>query len=426
VAPIMLVYFGRARSRARRRGKPSLSAPDLSKLQIDRTGTRPTPRRRRLWVWLAGLALLVVAGAAAFGARFAAPLEVEVATVATAFPTQALTLLNSTGYVVAQRKAAIASKATGRLEWLGVMEGSQVKAGDVIARLESRDVTAQRDQAAANVKVAQANLEQARAELADAQRAFKRSEELVAKKFIAESAHDAAIARFDKARAAVRSQEAAVGVARANLRVAEVALDQTLIRAPFEGVVLTRNANVGDNITPFSNAIDTKGAVVAMADMSTLEVEADVAESSLAKIRVGQPCEIQLDAIPGERFPGVVNRIVPTVDRAKATVLVKVKFRQSDPRILPDMSAKVAFLEREPTAEERKPVTAVQKVAVVNDDGGKVAYVVRDGTAIKTRLEVGPALGDLLEVRGVKPGERVVTSPLDRPLDGRRVRVAAK
>jgi RND family efflux transporter MFP subunit len=190
--------------------------------------------------------------------------------------------------------------------------------------------------------------------------------------------------------------------------------------------VLTKNANVGDNITPFSSAVDTKGAVVTMADMSTLEVEADVAESSLGKIRVGQPCEIQLDAVPDTRFPGVVNRIVPTVDRAKATVLVKVKFVERDERVLPDMSAKIAFLEREVPAADRKPVTAVPKQAVVGRDGTKAVFALRDGRAVRTPVTTGRALGDLVEVSGIAAGEKVVVKPLDRLADGARVKVGEK
>ena len=183
------------------------------------------------------------------------------------------------------------------------MEGSRVKKDEVIARLENRDVAAQREQAAANVRVAAANIEQARAELRDAESNLKRSRDLATKNFISGSALDAAVARFDKAQAAMRSSEASLGVAQANLKVADVAFDQTLIRAPFDGIVLTKNANVGDNITPFSQAADTKGAVVTIADMDTLEVEADVAEASLGKIKVGQPCEIQLDAYPTTGSP---------------------------------------------------------------------------------------------------------------------------
>jgi RND family efflux transporter MFP subunit len=403
-----------------------VSGPDLSKLSIDRSVARAPRARRRLWPWVAGAALVAAAAALGLSGGLGGPVTVETAAVTTAYPSQAVTVLNATGYVVAQRKAAVASKAQGRLEWLGVMEGSRVKKDEVIARLESRDVGASREQAAANVRVAAANLEQAQAELRDAERNLARSRELAEKRYISNSALDTAVARFDKSRAAVASSEAALGAARANLKAADVSFDQTLIRAPFDGVVLTKSANVGDNITPFSSAVDTKGAVVTMADMSTLEVEADVAESALGKIRVGQPTEIQLDAVPDTRFGGTVNRIVPTVDRAKATVLVKVKFADRDERVLPDMSAKVAFLEREISAAERKPVTAMPKQAVVERDGGSYVFVLKDGRAVRTAVRPGRALGDLVEVSGVAAGEKVVVKPLDRLADGARVKIDQK
>jgi HlyD family secretion protein len=402
-----------------------LDNPDISKLAIDRSAAPAARPRRRVWAWVAGVAVLAAVGIAGFTA-FGGTRTVETAAVTTAYPSQAVTLLNATGYVVAQRKAAVASKATGRLEWLGVTEGSRVRKDEVIARLENRDVTAQRDQAAANVKVAAANLEQTRAELRDAEANLRRSQDLAAKSYISGSALDSALARFDKARAGVQSGEASLAVAQANLQVAEVALDQTLIRAPFDGVVLTKSANVGDNITPFSQAADTKGAVVTIADMDTLEVEADVAESSLGKIKVGQPCEIQLDAVPDHRFPGVIERIVPTVDRAKATVLVKIRFLERDNRVLPDMSAKVAFLERAVGAADRQPVTVVPKQAIVERGGAKAVFVVKDGRAVLTKVESGKVIGDLVQVAGVAAGDRVIVRPLDRLGDGDRVKVAAK
>ncbi|PWB77533.1 MAG: efflux RND transporter periplasmic adaptor subunit [Candidatus Methylomirabilota bacterium] len=400
--------------------------PDLSKLSIDRTDARAPSARRRLWPWAAGLALLGAAVILGLSAGVGGSVTVETAAVTTAYPSQAVTVLNATGYVVAQRKAAVASKATGRLEWLGVMEGSRVRRNEVIARLESRDVAAARDQAAASVQVATANLEQAQAELRDAERNLIRWRELAHDRLISELELDTAVTRADKARATVRSNEAAIAVARANLKAADVSFDQTLIRAPFDGVVLTKNANVGDNITPFSSAMDTKGAVVTIADMSTLEVEADVAESSLGRIAVGQPCEIQLDAVPDTRFAGVVNRIVPTVDRAKATVMVKIGFVDRDQRILPDMSAKVAFLEHAVAAADRKPVTAVPRQAVVDRDGAKVVFVVKEGRAVRTRIETGRALGDLIEVSGVRAGEKIVLTPLDKVGDGTRVKTDRK
>ncbi|NJD67246.1 MAG: efflux RND transporter periplasmic adaptor subunit [candidate division NC10 bacterium] len=403
-----------------------MANPDLSKLSIDKSAARIPRARRRLWPWAAGVALLVVAAILGFSGGLGGTVTVETATVTTAYPSQAVTALNATGYVVAQRKAAVASKATGRLEWLGVMEGSHVKKDEVIARLESRDVAASREQAAANVKVATANLEQAQAELRDAERTLARWRELWQNKFVSELELDTAVARADKARATAQSNEAAISVARANLKAAEVALDQTLIRAPFDGVVLTKHANVGDNITPFSSAMDTKGAVVTIADMSTLEVEADVAESSLGRITVGQPCEIQLDAIPDTRFAAVVNRIVPTVDRAKATVMVKIGLVERDTRVLPDMSAKVAFLEREVAPEERKSVIAVPRQAVVERNGQQVVFVVKEGRAMRTTVETGRTLGDLVEIRGVPTGEKVALTPLDKLTDGTRVKTDRK
>ena len=392
---------------------------DLSKLRIERSPA--APRMKRRWgKWLIGA--LVLAGAIAFAlTRFAGPVPVETVTVATVYPSQNFTLLNATGYVVPQRKAALSSKATGRLEWLGVLEGSRVKTGEVIARLESRDVQATLAQAAAQVNVAIANQQQGAAELKDAEANYRRSVELLAKKFISNAQHDADSARLGKARAAIASQKAAVASAEANRQAAEVAVEQTLIRAPFDAIVLTKNANVGDNITPFSSAAEAKGAVVTVADMETLEVEADVAESSIAKIAVDQPCEVQLDALPDTRLAAVVSRVVPTVDRSKATVLVKVRFVDKDPRVLPDMSAKVAFLSRPASETEKKPVAAVQPGAIVEREGKKVVFAIRDDRAKAVEVTTGGKIGDLVEVRGLKPGERLVLAPNGKVQDGTAV-----
>jgi HlyD family secretion protein len=401
---------------------------DLSKLKIERgAGVASVRRRPRRWILAAAVAGALLAAVLGWGTFSNRAIEVEIATVTSAYPSQAFGLLNATGYVVAQRKASVASKATGRVEWLGVQEGSRVREGEVIARLESQDVTAAMEQAAANVKVAQANLGQGRAELEEAQASFRRTADLLKKNFVSQAAYDAAEARFNKARAAIAGFEAAVAAAQANLRAARVAVDQTNIRAPFDGVVLTKSANVGDVVTPFSSALDTKGAVVTMADMSTLEVEADVSESNLSKVKVGQPCEVQLDALPDARFRCLVSRMVPTVDRSKATVLVKVQFVDKDPRILPDMSAKVSFLSQEVPAESRKPVTAVQPAALVERGGRKVAFVVAGGVAKETAVEAGPVLGELVQVHsGLSTGDKVVLRPSGKLRDGARVKPAQK
>jgi len=392
---------------------------DLSRLRIERSPS--APRLKRRWGRLALIGVAVVAAGAFALTRFAGPVQVETVTVSTVYPSQNFTLLNATGYVVPQRKASLSSKATGRLEWLGVLEGSRVKEGEVIARLESRDVQAALEQAEAQVNVARANQQQGAAELRDAEANYRRSSELLAKKFISGAQHDTDRARLDKARAAIASQKAAVASAEASRRSAEVGVEQTLIRAPFDAIVLTKNANVGDNITPFSSAAEAKGAVVTVADMETLEVEADVAESSIARISVNQPCEVQLDALPDTRLAAVVSRVVPTVDRSKATVLVKVRFVERDARVLPDMSAKVAFLSREAKETEKKPVAAVQPGAVVERDGKKVVFALKDERARAIEVTTGGRIGDLVEVRGVKAGERLVLAPGAKVQDGTAV-----
>ncbi len=398
---------------------------DLTELRIDRSAAR-TPRRRRIPRWLIVAAVSAVAAAFVLQRWLGAPIAVDTVVVSASYPYQALTVINAAGYVVAQRKAAVASKATGRLEWLGVAEGARVSRGELIARLENRDVRAQVDQAAAAVGVARAGVLQAEAERNDARAALNRARDLVAKRFVAESALDASSARFDKAAAGLVAAQANVRAAQAAARAAQVAYDQTLIRAPFDGVVLTKNANVGDVVTPFSSALDTKGAVVTMADMSTLEVEADVSESNLQAIHVGQSCEIQLDAFPDLRLRGEVARLVPTVDRAKATVMTKLRFIDRDPRILPEMSAKVAFLSRAIDEGERAARTVVSPDAVVERAGKKLVFELADGKARAIEVGVGAPLGDAVTVSGVAVGTRVVLRPDPRIADGAALQQIAK
>lgn len=381
-------------------------------------------RRARGWILWTGAALLL---AAFLGIRtLNAPRDVEVLTVAQAYPYLGATLLNSTGYVVAQRKASVGSKANGRLVWLGVREGSRVRAGEILARLESADVEAQAAQSAANVGVAQAAKRQAEAELFEAGRLQRRAEELSRQNFVSASALDEADARLARARAAVASADAAIRAAEAAARASAVAVDQTRIRAPFDGVVLTKNANVGDVITTYSAAADSKGAVVTMADMATLEVEADVSESSLAKVRIGQSCEVQLDALPDERFRGEVIRLVPTVDRSKASVMTKIRFVSPDPRVLPEMSAKVAFLSRPMKDGERRPVVAVHRDALVRRGARTVAFAVRNGRLAEVGVTAGAAIGDLVAIQGIAVGEKLVRRPTPDLRDGLAVRIASR
>ncbi len=398
---------------------------DLSKLKIDKT--RPvsvkTRGRRKVAYIVAGVALVVLVVLAAVGV-FSPAVGVDVVSVQQVYPSQSFTLLNASGYVVPQRKAAVASKVTARLEELFVEEGSRVKKDQILARLENADLAASLRQAEANLNVARSSVDQAQAELNDARVNFEREKRLLAREFTTRSSHDAAEARFKKALAAVRGAESSVRANQAAVREASVSLGYTHIRAPFDGVVLTKNADIGDIVTPIGAAATAKAAVVTLADMSSLKVEADVSESNLGKLKVGQPCQIQLDAIPDTRFDGTVHMIVPTADRTKATVMVKVKFNELDGRVLPEMSAKVAFLSREVGKDEKRPRTAVNRNAVMERNGKKYVFLVRQGRAVITAVTTSDTFGDMVEVKsGAVSGDKVVLNPSGRLKNGSRVRI---
>lgn len=401
---------------------------DLSKLKVNKSVKTFQPKRRRRWISL-GAALLLLAAAAALylNGTISPAISVEVATVTQIYPAQVLSQLSASGYVVAQRKAAVASKITGRLVELMVEEGSRVKEGQVIATLENEDTKAGRDQAEANLKLTRANLESATAQLDEASKTYERYKRLVSGGYVARSQFDSAEAAYQRAEAAVAAAKASIRAGEAALRSAEVALDYSLIRAPFEGVVLTKNADIGDIVTPLGAAANAKAAVVTLADLKSLEVEADVSETNLSLIRVGQPCEIHLDAIPEVRFEGVVHAIVPTVDRTKGTIMVKVRFLKKDPRILPEMRAKVSFLSRPVKEGEGKPRTVINPAAILSNGDRRSVFVVEGAKAVEVPITVGPALGDMFEVLGgVKAGDRVVIKPSKRLRDGFRIKILEK
>jgi RND family efflux transporter MFP subunit len=340
------------------------------------------------------------------------------------YPSQAFTVLNASGYVVAQRKAAVSSKSTGRLVYLGVEEGSRVKKGQVMASLENEDLVAARNQAAAQVREAEAGLASAQAELTDAALQYRRYKTLVAQDLISRQDYDAAEARYKKAKAAVRSAQAHIRTAQAALAQAQASLEYSYIRSPFDGVVTTKYADVGEVVAPFGAAANARAAVVTLADLNSLMVEADVAESNLDKVSQGQPCEISLDAIPDRRFRGEVHMIVPTADRAKATVLTKVKFLETDSRILPEMSAKVAFLSRPLKAEENRPRLTVAQNALTTRNGRTVALVVVGRQVKEVPVTLGQTLGDLVEITaGLEEGDRLVLNPPASLRQGDRVRL---
>lgn len=406
---------------------------DLSRLRIDRSreveSNSSGSKRNTAVLWslaaLAGVAALVFF----FRNGISSAVEIQTHNVAAVSPAQQNAVLTASGYVVAQRQAAVASKGTGRLVYLGVEEGDQVKEGQIIAQLEHSDLDAALAEAKASLNQALANVEEAKAERADAAANFERYQKLLADQLVARSAFDAAEARFKRAEASVGASEAAVQVARTRVRAAEVALEYTNIRAPFDGTVLTKNADVGEIVAPFGASTTARAAVVSIADMSSLEVEADVSESNIQRIQPGQSCEIVLDAYQDTRYAGLVGKIVPTADRAKATVLTKIKFVERDERVLPEMSAKVTFLSQPLAASEmsgaRKIV--IPPAAVVTRGEQKAVFVVRDGSVTETPVEIAGTMGSQLEVRsGLSEGQQIVLNPPAEMKSGMKVKLAEK
>lgn len=251
--------------------------------------------------------------------------------------------LAATGYVVAQRKAAVSSKATGRLRELSVSEGDLVKKDQIIGVIENDDLQAISLQADESIKAAEAQIQAAQADLNDVERQSARTKQLAKQKVVAQADFDTVEARLERARANLQLAQANLLVSKAQAEKARVELDYTLIRAPFDGTVLDKNADIGEIVAPFGSATDARAAIVTIADMTSLEVEADVSESNISKVKVGQEAKIVLDSYPEHSYRGKVKSIVPTVDRAKATVMVRIQFTSLDERVLPEMSAKVEF-----------------------------------------------------------------------------------
>jgi RND family efflux transporter MFP subunit len=403
-------------------------ASDLSSLKISREAAtvRYSSKRRQkkriiIYCCLGAFVLIVLM---AFGGVFASAPTVETTTVTRISPTQSKQILIGSGYVVAQRKASVASKGTGRLVELNVVEGQVVHKNDILARIESSDMEAAIAQARAGIEQARAGLKQAEAEQVDAKTAFERAKNLLAVGSIAQAEFDMADARAKRAVAAVSAAQASIKAGEAALKAAEIQLENTRIRAPFDGTVLTKNADIGEVVAPFAASLGSKGNVVTMADMSSLEVEVDVSESNIERIYAGQPCEITLDAYPDRRYRGVVSKIVPTADRTKATVQTKVRFSDLDERVLPEMGSKVAFLAQDiDQSKIAAPMkTAVSTSSIINIDGKNYAFIVKDNALVRREVQTGDAAGAMIEiVSGLEPGDVVVAVPKSDLKDGMKV-----
>ncbi len=391
---------------------------ELASLKIDRTQAVRSPWRWPLLLLVPALLGLGVLYALRARQAFSAP-EVETVTAAVSRhdqPTAGTPILTASGYVVARRKAVVSAKIQGRLSELRVEEGSRVREGETIARLESIDYEAQ-------VKRAQAAVLRAEADLAENQRQLRLAERLTTESVVSIDQRDAAASR-------VKMSEAALAQARADVLFAEAQLQNTFIRAPFTGVVVKKMAEVGESVAPIPPGVNistSSGAIVALADLATLEVEADVAEANVAKVANGQPAEVTVEAIPDRRYKAVLRQVIPTADRTKATVQVKVTILEKDEDLKPEMSAKVTFLEPEKkAAADASPAAVVllPQDAIASREGKSVVFLVREGKARAQAVTTGAERQGQVVIRdGLTGGEIVISRPPEKLKDGDAVRV---
>ena len=387
------------------------STADLSTLKIDRDGNTASSKKRTYFIIMI---LIVLIGGYFFFSDSSVKVKTLIVTSSSLSGQDAI--LTGQGYVVAQVKAAISSKATGRLEALYVIEGDKVKSGDIIGKIESNDVRAFMSQQQAQVDVINASLTNAQADYDEANTAFVRQQSLLSGGAGTQAEFDMAQARLKRAQAQIRSVQAQLKAQDAAIKAARVQVENTVIRAPFDGTVLTKNANVGEVITALGAAAGARGAVVTLADMSSLEVEADVSESSLSKISQNQPVEISVSAIADKRYPGFVSKIKPTADRGKGTVKVKIRFNEIDDKVLPEMAAKVNFLRNDAgnTVKETTKIL-IPKSAVINVNGKMLVFIVGPGSKAQEQvIKTGKTFGDYYEViAGLAPGATLITSGME-------------
>ena len=387
------------------------STADLSTLKIDRDGNTASSKKRTYFIIMI---LIVLIGGYFFFSDSSVKVKTLIVTSSSLSGQDAI--LTGQGYVVAQVKAAISSKATGRLEALYVIEGDKVKSGDIIGKIESNDVRAFMSQQQAQVDVINASLTNAQADYDEANTTFVRQQSLLSGGAGTQAEFDMAQARLKRAQAQIRSVQAQLKAQDAAIKAARVQVENTVIRAPFDGTVLTKNANVGEVITALGAAAGARGAVVTLADMSSLEVEADVSESSLSKISQNQPVEISVSAIADKRYPGFVSKIIPTADRGKGTVKVKIRFNEIDDKVLPEMAAKVNFLRNDAgnTVKETTKIL-IPKSAVINVNGKMLIFIVGPGSKAQEQvIKTGKTFGDYYEViAGLAPGATLITSGME-------------
>jgi RND family efflux transporter MFP subunit len=375
------------------------------------------PRRnRRRWI----IAAIVLALLALLAWRLVGgPLAVRTATVQGPAGASEGAVLNASGYVVARRLATVSSKVTGRLVEVLFEEGARVEQDQVLARLDPSMAQAEYEVAEKSLLAARRGLREIEVRLAEARRTLERNRSLVERKLVAQSVLDASEAEADALAARLASARAEVAVAESNLALRRQSLDDLVIHAPFAGVVISKDAQPGETVSPISAGGGfTRTGIATIVDMASREIEVDVNEAYINRVRDGQQVNAVLDAYPEWSIPAYVISIVPTADRQKATVRVRIAFDELDPRILPDMGIKVSFLEDEagvtPGAASTIPANAVQ---VAN--GSSWVWVVRDGKVERRTVRTGEAEGDRVPVpEGLEAGEVVVIDPPRRLRDG--------
>jgi len=408
-----------------------MTTADLSALRIHRDEEGPgRPRRGRRILWAGATVALIAVGILAWRGGW---LNTSAPLVGTARPIvlqagDAEEILTATGYIVPQLESEISARVSGRLAWLGVDEGSRVKKGAVIARLDNDDLAAQVAEAQAEIARSKAGLEQARASLWEAGREQDRQRNLLAQGITTQADFDSAQRAHDVAAAGLTAGEAAVRAAEARLTLTQANYDKTIIRAPFDGVVTKKSAEVGEMVAAGAfTGQPTGGAIVTLADFATLEMEADINESNLSKVSIGQAALVSVDAVPDRRYRGTLHRFVPAADRQKGIVQAKVRLLDPDDRLVPDMSARVVFLSREVDSAEvaAPPQLFVPSSAVGLEGSAPYVLVVRDDRAARVPVTLGESRGDLRRVvSGLRGDETVIVEGVGALTDGARVRIS--
>jgi RND family efflux transporter MFP subunit len=400
----------------------------LKQLHIDRSNTG-TPRSRVRWLVLVGCVLLLLAGGLLW---FVLTLP-ESPTVRTAVAHSAGqepiagSVLDASGYVTARRQATVSAKITGKVAEVMIEEGMRVQEGDVLARLDDTEAKAQLALAKAQLTAARAQLAEVRAQLIQAERDYTRQRGLADRQLISMQALDAALAQRDMLRARLASLEEQIRVAQESVAVAQVQLDNTVVRAPFSGVVVAKAAQPGEMISPISAGGGfTRTGIGTVVDMDSLEIQVDVNEAFINRVKPDQPVEAMLNAYPEWKIPGAVIAIIPTADRSKATVKVRIAIKLRDPRIVPDMGVRVAFLDPQPTPPAKLTTGVLVPTEAVRMDGAAdVVFVYVDGKVERRSVTLGETVGGSRQVlSGLRDGERVVLSPPESLKDGHAVKLA--